>query len=119
MTRLRTAALVAACLCVCLWPGGIQVRAQAQELPTLAAPVNDLAALFADPQVRARESFVGVEDPWLGTLQLVAPAPRLEGSPARIRSTGPELGAHNEEIYAGELGLTRAELTELRGARVI
>src|SRR5262249_31695298 len=72
-----------------------------------AAPVNDVAALFAAPHIRARSSFQTVQDPRLGPLTLVAPTPRLEGSPARIRSTGPELGAHNEEIYCGELGLGR------------
>ena len=43
MTRVRTTVLVAASLCVCLWPGAIQVRAHAQAVPTLTAPVNDLA----------------------------------------------------------------------------
>ena len=84
-----------------------------------AAPVNDAAALLADPHVQARESFATVEDPVLGPLTFVAPAPRLEGSPARIRSTGPELGAHNDEIYRGELGLRDDELAELRAAGVI
>jgi succinyl-CoA---D-citramalate CoA-transferase len=84
-----------------------------------AAPVNDVAALFADPHVRARGSFATVEDPALGPIAFVAPAPRLEGSPARIRSTGPALGAHNDEIYRGELGLSEQELAELRAAHVI
>jgi crotonobetainyl-CoA:carnitine CoA-transferase CaiB-like acyl-CoA transferase len=84
-----------------------------------AAPVNDVAALFADPHVQARHSFETIEDPRLGPLTLVAPAPRLEGSPARIRSTGPELGAHNDEIYRGELGLRADELAELSAAGVI
>jgi crotonobetainyl-CoA:carnitine CoA-transferase CaiB-like acyl-CoA transferase len=84
-----------------------------------AAPVNDVAALFADPHVRERGSFAVVEDPRLGPLTLVAPTPRLEGSPARIRSTGPALGAHNGEIYGGELGLGSAELAELRASGVI
>jgi len=84
-----------------------------------AAPVNDVAALFADPHVQARHSFETIEDPVLGPLTLVAPAPRLEGSPARIRSTGPALGAHNDEIYRGELGLRSDEVAELRAAGVI
>lgn len=46
MTRLRTPVLVAASLCVCLWPGALAARAQAQELPTLRAPVNDLAGVI-------------------------------------------------------------------------
>ncbi|MCR4376397.1 MAG: TPM domain-containing protein, partial [Acidobacteria bacterium] len=45
MTRLRTPVLVAASLCVCLWLAAIAVRAQAQELPTLSAPVNDMAGV--------------------------------------------------------------------------
>jgi crotonobetainyl-CoA:carnitine CoA-transferase CaiB-like acyl-CoA transferase len=83
-----------------------------------AAPVNDIAALFADPHLRARGSFQTVEDPRLGPLTLVAPAPRLEGSPARIRSTGPALGEHSEQILCGELGLSASELAELRSARI-
>jgi len=84
-----------------------------------AAPVNDVAAIAADPHMRARGSLTEIEDPVLGALTLVAPAPRLESSPARIRSTGPALGAHNAEIYCGELGLTEGELAELRAARIV
>jgi crotonobetainyl-CoA:carnitine CoA-transferase CaiB-like acyl-CoA transferase len=84
-----------------------------------AAPVNDVAALFADPHVRARRSIETVDDPALGPVAFVAPAPRLEGSPARIRSAGPALGAHNDEIYRGELGLRADELAELRAAGII
>jgi succinyl-CoA--D-citramalate CoA-transferase len=84
-----------------------------------AAPVNDVAALFGDPHVRARGSFASVADPVLGPLTFVAPTPRLEGSPAEIRTTGPELGAHNAEIYGGELGLTRDDLVELHSAGII
>jgi len=83
-----------------------------------AAPVNDIADLFADPHVRARGSLSRVEDPVLGPLTLVAPAPRLEGTPAKIRSTGPDLGAHNAEIYEGELGLSSDELLALRSAGI-
>jgi crotonobetainyl-CoA:carnitine CoA-transferase CaiB-like acyl-CoA transferase len=84
-----------------------------------ATSVNDVAALFADPHIRARGSFETVLDPKLGPLTLVAPAPRLEGSPAHIRSTGPDLGAHNQEIYGGELGLASEELAALRAAGII
>jgi crotonobetainyl-CoA:carnitine CoA-transferase CaiB-like acyl-CoA transferase len=84
-----------------------------------AAPVNDVAAILSDPHVRARGSLEQIEDPAFGPLTLVASAPRLEGSPARVRSTGPELGAHNREIYCGELGLSEAELADLRAAGVV
>ncbi|KAF8260576.1 CoA-transferase family III domain-containing protein [Lactarius quietus] len=40
-------------------------------------------------------------------------APRLEGVDARTRWAGPDLGAHNEEILCGELGLSAEELDAL------
>jgi succinyl-CoA--D-citramalate CoA-transferase len=83
------------------------------------APVNDVAELLADPHVAARESVCAVADPVLGPLRMVAPVPRLLATPGSIRSTGPELGAHNAEIYGGWLGLGEGELEGLRTAGVI
>ena len=46
--------------------------------------------------------------------------PRLTGTPGTIRHAGPrELGADNEEIYLGRLGLDRAEYDRLRAAGVV
>jgi formyl-CoA transferase len=36
-----------------------------------------------------------------------------------VRWTGPDIGAHNEEIYRGLLGLSADELRRLRDARVV
>ena len=58
-----------------------------------AAPVNDLAALVADPHVRARGDVVDVDG-----VHVVAPAPRLGRTPGAITSTGPDLGAHTDEV---------------------
>jgi crotonobetainyl-CoA:carnitine CoA-transferase CaiB-like acyl-CoA transferase len=70
-----------------------------------AAPVNDLADLFADPHILERESLVKIEDAALGTLTLVAPTPKLSATPGVIRHTGPELGEHNREVYREWIGL--------------
>ncbi len=64
-----------------------------------ASPVNDLRDLLADPHVRARESIVSVNDPELGPVNMVAPVPKLSATPGRIRSAGPALGAHTEEVF--------------------
>ncbi|KAH9174451.1 CoA-transferase family III [Lactarius sanguifluus] len=47
------------------------------------------------------------------TVKMPGVAPRLEGVHARTRWAGPDLGAHNEEILCGELGLSAEELDAL------
>jgi crotonobetainyl-CoA:carnitine CoA-transferase CaiB-like acyl-CoA transferase len=63
-----------------------------------AAPVNDLADILDDPHVSERSSLVRVHDDDLGSLTMPAPTPRLGATPARVRATGPQLGAHNDEV---------------------
>jgi crotonobetainyl-CoA:carnitine CoA-transferase CaiB-like acyl-CoA transferase len=43
----------------------------------------------------------------------------LSRTPARSHFAGPELGAHNQEIYGDRLGLSPQALDELRTAGVI
>ena len=84
-----------------------------------AGPVNGVADVVDDRHIRERGSLVEVEDPLLGALTLVAPLRRLEGTPAEIRSTGPALGAHTEDVLVGELGMSAERIAELRRAGVI
>jgi crotonobetainyl-CoA:carnitine CoA-transferase CaiB-like acyl-CoA transferase len=89
----------------------------AERLP--AAAVNDFAALLSDPHVIARGSVATVRDPALGPLAMVAPVPRLSGTPGSLRSSGPALGAHNAEVYREWLGLGSEELARLIRAGVV
>ncbi len=84
-----------------------------------AAAVNDLEALLADPHVVERASVASVRDPALGPLSMVAPVPRLSGTPGSIRSSGPPLGAHNAEVLGEWLGLGPGELLRLARAVVV
>jgi crotonobetainyl-CoA:carnitine CoA-transferase CaiB-like acyl-CoA transferase len=51
---------------------------------------------------------------------MVGVVPRLTGTPGHIDTAGPvEVGAHNEEIYCGRLGLSRDEMQALTRRGVI
>ena len=84
-----------------------------------AAPVYDIADIMEDPHFKARHTFVELPDPELGTVTMSAPTPRLSGTPGAIRWAGPALGAHNREIYAGELGLSDQEIARLRADGIV
>lgn len=80
--------------------------------------VNEIPDLFNDPHYAARKTLVEVEDPDLGCIRLVAPVPRFSLTPGRVRSTGPTLGAHTEEVLR-EMGIDPAELGRLRQEGVV
>jgi crotonobetainyl-CoA:carnitine CoA-transferase CaiB-like acyl-CoA transferase len=81
--------------------------------------IYDAAQIAADEHVRARGSLVEVNDPVIGPVRQQAPVPRLDRTPAGIPGGAPRLGEHNQEIYGGLLGLSDAEMDELRDAGII
>ncbi len=48
-----------------------------------------------------------------------APLPRLGETPGTVRWLGPALGAHNNEIFRGMLGLEPSEIDALQANGVI
>jgi crotonobetainyl-CoA:carnitine CoA-transferase CaiB-like acyl-CoA transferase len=90
-----------------------EVLAAFAEHEAAIAPINSIADILEDPQYAARETITTVEHPTLGPLKMQNVIPRLDETPGRIDHPGPELGAHNREVYVGELGLSDEELAEL------
>ncbi len=72
-----------------------------------------VADIFADPQVKERGNIVQVDDPTIGPVRMQGIYPRFSRTPGTIPSGAPQLGAHNDEIYGGLLGLTAAERAAL------
>lgn len=95
-----------------------EVLTAMEQAQVALAPVYDVPTIFADEHMRERGSFIDIHDARLGSMKLVNVVPRLSATPGRVRHTGPELGAHNQDIY-GELGLDAAELEELAAEGVI
>lgn len=89
-----------------------------EEVSAAIAPVLSIADIVKDAQYIARDTVTTVDHPVLGPLKMQNVIPRMEKTPGRIRSCGPELGAHNEEVLTA-LGYSRDELAELGELGVI
>ena len=89
------------------------------EAQAAIAPIYSIEDIVSDPQYLARETITRVPHPKLGSVLMQNVVPRLSETPGRIDHPGSELGEHNDEIYLGELGLSGAELSELREAGVV
>lgn len=74
------------------------------------SPVNDIAQIFADPQIQARENIVAIEDEELGALRMQDVVGKFSRTSGHIRAAGPRLGQHNREILIDALGFTSEEL---------
>ena len=77
------------------------------------------ADIFSDPHMIAREDLVPVEDPVVGTIRQQAPFPRFVGRPTPAPTGAPRLGAHNDEIWCGLVGVTSEDLHRLRESGVV
>ena len=79
-------------------------------------PINDLAEVFADPQVRSARMTVELPHPLAGTVRLVASPMKLSATPVRYRRAPPLLGEDTDEVLA-ELGLDAEAIAALRERR--
>jgi crotonobetainyl-CoA:carnitine CoA-transferase CaiB-like acyl-CoA transferase len=82
-------------------------------------PINDLAQVFEDPQVRARGMRTEAPHPLAGRVPMVASPIRLSETPVRRPTAPPLLGQHTREVLEGLLGMKDAELHALREKGVI
>ena len=96
-----------------------EVMAVFRAADVAAAPVYDAEQLLADEHLRARGSFLEVEDPELGPMTVQAPVAVMSETPGRIEHLGRALGADNEEVFARLLGVDGERLEALRDAGII
>ncbi|WP_406317427.1 CoA transferase [Streptosporangium sp. NBC_01639] len=75
--------------------------------------------MFEDPHFAAREAIVRVPHPDFGELAMHNVVPKLSATPGSVRTTGPTLGQHNDEVYRELLGLTAEEIAGLSADGVI
>jgi formyl-CoA transferase len=91
------------------------------EAGVISGPINTVAEVVEDPQLRARGM---IADHWDERVERNVKGPGvvpvLSETPGSIRNAGPARpGQHNDHVYIGLLGKTAAELDALRAEEVI
>lgn len=82
-------------------------------------PINDLAQVFADPQVKSRGLQLEMSHPLAGSVPQVASPIRLSETPVEYRKAPPLLGEHSEAVLQQLVGLSFEKILSLRQSGVI
>jgi crotonobetainyl-CoA:carnitine CoA-transferase CaiB-like acyl-CoA transferase len=107
-----------------LLAGILKTRSRSHWLESLEAakvpcgPINDLAEVFADPQVRSRGMTVTLPHPRAGAVHVVASPLKMSRTPVQYRRAPPLLGADTDAVLA-EMGLDAEAIGGLRAAGAI
>jgi crotonobetainyl-CoA:carnitine CoA-transferase CaiB-like acyl-CoA transferase len=84
-----------------------------------AAPIYDARQLLSDEHLLARGTFIQVDDPDFGTATVQGPVVVMSETPGRVDHLGQDLGADNDAIYGGLLGIDAEHLAALRASGTI
>jgi len=89
-----------------------------EEVGIPCGPINDIAEVFADPQVRHLGMAMPIQHRRRGSTHIVASAVNLEGLETGVRRDVPDLGEQSSEILI-EAGLSADEIAALRAAGAV
>ena len=81
--------------------------------------INNLAEVFADPQIHARGMVTHWQHPHLADLPLVSSPIKLSATPVRTDLPPPTLGQQTDEVLKGVLGYPDNKLRELKIQNII
>jgi len=93
--------------------------ASLESLAVPCGPINDLAGVFADPQVIHRALRVDLPHGLAGSVPQVASPLRLSATPVEYRNAPPRLGEHTHQVLRELLCLDEATLVHLEENQVI
>jgi len=96
-----------------------ELLAHCFKLEVPIGPINNVADIHVDPHFLARKNFVEILAPGEGPVTVANVIPRLSETPGEIKWLGAKFGEHNMEIYRDQLGLSEAEIAELKQTGVI
>ena len=93
--------------------------AQLEAVGVPCGPINDLAQVFADPQVQARGLAMQLPHALAGLVPQVASPIRLSETPVEYRNAPPLLGEHTWQVLEQVLGLHADAVEALRQSGVL
>ncbi|MSP37372.1 MAG: hypothetical protein EXR70_02610 [Deltaproteobacteria bacterium] len=83
------------------------------------APILSMGEVIEDEHIKERKAFVDRNHPVAGPVKLLAPWIHMSKTPTSIRADAPLLGQHTDDVLGNVLGLSGAQLSDLRAGKVI
>ncbi|MNV68962.1 Succinyl-CoA:(R)-benzylsuccinate CoA-transferase subunit BbsF [compost metagenome] len=93
--------------------------AQLEQAGVPCGPINDVAQMFADPQVKARGLAIELPHALAGMVPQVASPIRLSETPVEYRFAPPLLGEHTLEVLQRVLGLNAGAVSAFKASGVL
>lgn len=93
--------------------------AMCDEIGIPSAPINNIAQVFENEQVKARQTHLEVPHPTAGTVPQVRSPLKIPTTPTAVRYPPPLLGQHTDEILQSLLGLDETAVAGLRKDNIV
>jgi CoA:oxalate CoA-transferase len=93
------------------------VELEAAGIP--CGPINTIDKVVSDPQVLFRNMIVETNHPVAGPIKMAGAPIKMSATPGSVDTPAPMLGQHNVEILGEVLGLTAAQVDDLKKRNVI
>lgn len=84
------------------------------ELQIPCGPINNIAQIVKDPQIKRRKMIVDIEHPRLKKVKAVNTPLRFSRTRPAVKDPSPDLGQHTEEVLKEWLGLSGKEIARLK-----
>lgn len=91
-----------------------------QDVDVPVAPVNDMASVFANPQIKAREMAIEMDHMGSGRkVKLVGSPLKLSGTPVVYNRAPPVCGQDTDNVLKEQLGMNDADIKALKDKGII